>query len=144
MGKRPDKEWKAGPDNLWALRDGEYLLIECKSEVHTDRAEINKSETGQMNDAVAWFNKNYAGATSKNLMVIPANKMSSATAFAHDARIMRAKELSKLHGNVRSFFKEFKLVDFRNLSPEAIQKWLGTHDLSTDAIAENYSVSVRM
>jgi hypothetical protein len=38
-GQRPDKEWKAGPDNLWGLRDNEYLLFECKSEVMIDRAE---------------------------------------------------------------------------------------------------------
>ena len=32
-GERPDKEWKEGPDNLWALDDTRYLVIECKSEV---------------------------------------------------------------------------------------------------------------
>jgi replicative superfamily II helicase len=32
-GERPDKEWKEGPDNLWALDATQYLLWECKSEV---------------------------------------------------------------------------------------------------------------
>ena len=27
--QRPDKEWKEGPDNLWALRDDQYLLGAC-------------------------------------------------------------------------------------------------------------------
>ncbi len=36
--QRPDKEWKEGPDNLWAVRDGEYLLAECKSEVELSRS----------------------------------------------------------------------------------------------------------
>ena len=67
--KRPDKEWKAGPDNLWALRDGEYLLVECKSEVQPDRKEIVKDETGQMNNACAWFAKHYNGAKAKNIMM---------------------------------------------------------------------------
>src|SRR5207248_2805140 len=40
--QRPDKEWKEGPDNLWALKDGAYLLAECKSEVASDRKEIEK------------------------------------------------------------------------------------------------------
>jgi len=142
--ERPDKEWKEGPDNLWILRDGEYLLMECKSEVHTDRAEINKNETGQMNNAVAWFTKNYPGAMSHNVMIIPTNTMSSATAFGHAVTIMRAKELQKLHANVRSFFREFRLVDFDDLSADKVQQYLGTHGLSTDAIAENYSVAVRM
>jgi replicative superfamily II helicase len=71
-GQRPDKEWKEGPDNLWAVRAGEYLLIECKSEVDLKRSEINKTETGQMNNAVAWFRRHYAGAKATHLMIIPA------------------------------------------------------------------------
>ena len=39
----------------------EYLLVECKSEVHLDRKEIHKDETGQMNNACAWFAKTYKG-----------------------------------------------------------------------------------
>lgn len=32
VGERPDKEWKEGPDNLWALDATQYLLWACKSE----------------------------------------------------------------------------------------------------------------
>ena len=32
-GERPDKEWKEGPDNLWALDDTQYIIWECKNEV---------------------------------------------------------------------------------------------------------------
>jgi hypothetical protein len=52
--QRPDKEWREGPDNLWALRDNNYLLLECKNQVDQNRA-INKQETGQMNNSCAWF-----------------------------------------------------------------------------------------
>ena len=48
-GERPDKEWKEGPDNLWALDGTKYLLWECKSEVDINRAEINKRKAEQMN-----------------------------------------------------------------------------------------------
>jgi len=50
--QRPDKEWKQGPDNLWALRDSQYLLFECKNQVDKSRKEINKDETGQMTTPV--------------------------------------------------------------------------------------------
>ena len=43
-GERPDKEWKEGPDNLWALDDTRYLLIECKSEVDVKRTDVSKRE----------------------------------------------------------------------------------------------------
>lgn len=42
-GERPDKVWKEGPDNLWALDATHYLLWECKNEIEITRAEINKA-----------------------------------------------------------------------------------------------------
>ncbi|MEY2561159.1 MAG: hypothetical protein QOG51_1574 [Verrucomicrobiota bacterium] len=142
--ERPDKEWKEGPDNLWALREGEYLLVECKSEVHLNRADIESSETVQMTRAVNWFKRIYPGSRSTNLLIIPTNKVGSSTAFSDDVRIVRAKELSALQSDVRAFFKEFGRIDFQDLSPDSIQKWLTIHRLSTDKIAQQYSASVRM
>jgi hypothetical protein len=68
--QRPDKEWKQGPDILWALRDHQYLLIECKNQVDKNRKEINKDETGQMNNSCAWFKNHYGDSPVKNLIVI--------------------------------------------------------------------------
>ena len=45
IGERPDKEWKEGPDNLWALDATQYVLWECKDEVLLERSEINKRES---------------------------------------------------------------------------------------------------
>ncbi len=70
--QRPDKEWKEGPDNLWCLEKGTYLLLECKSRVDVDRDDINKGETGQMNNACGWFKTNYVGAKAICIMVHPA------------------------------------------------------------------------
>lgn len=29
-GQRPERDYKEGPDNLWALPSGSFLVIECK------------------------------------------------------------------------------------------------------------------
>ena len=137
--QRPDKEWKAGPDNLWALRDGEYLLVECKSEVHLDRKEIVKDETGQMNNACAWFAENYKGAKAKNVMVIPAGKLANGAGFNEEVQIMRKNELTKLTRNVRAFFAEFASADFKDLSDAKVQALLDTHHLSIDTLLAEYS-----
>lgn len=73
--ERPDKQWKEGPDNLWAIRDNEYLLFECKSEVSLQRATINKQETGQINNSCAWFKNHYGDSKLKAVMVIPTKKL---------------------------------------------------------------------
>ncbi|MBI4222618.1 MAG: DEAD/DEAH box helicase family protein [Planctomycetes bacterium] len=142
--QRPDKEWKEGPDNLWGIHDGEYLLVECKSEVVLDRAEINKKETGQMNNACAWFVKKYPGAKATKIMIIPTNKVNSSAGFNDEVKIMREKELGKLTKSVKAFFTEFKNLDFNDLSERKIQKLLNVHKLSVDDILKCYITNVRM
>jgi replicative superfamily II helicase len=141
--ERPCKEWKEGPDNLWCLTDGDYLLIESKNEVDLDRAEINKDETGQMNNACAWFKKYYTGATATRIMIIPPNRVGSAAGFVEEVHIMRAKELRALHFNLRKFFNEFKPYALNNLSENKIQEYLDAHKLDIDSIKSIYCVAVR-
>jgi hypothetical protein len=141
--ERPDKEWKEGPDNLWGVKDSEYLLVECKSEVLQTRTAINKSETGQINNACAWFAKNYKGARSTNVMIIPTNVLGAGAGFNEEVGIMSATELKKLRRNVRAFFNEFSGKQFDSLSEEHVQQWLNEHELSDNAILENYSRLVR-
>jgi len=138
-GERPDKEWKGGPDNLWALRDDDYLLAECKSEVDLNRAEINKHETGQINNACAWFKQNYGTSKVKRIMIIPTKKLGYGAGFNEDVGIMRKGKLGKLTSNVRGFFNEFKDLDLKNLSEKKIQEYLSFHKLNVEKILTDYS-----
>ncbi len=141
--ERPDKEWKEGPDNLWALRENLYLLIECKNEVSLDRTEIHKDESGQMNNAAAWFARNYPGVVSKNILVIPTDRLAPAAGFNIEVETMRPKELGRLVRSVKNFFKEFKSLDFQNLDPRNIQELLNSHALAIDDLVKIYSKNIK-
>ena len=91
IAERPDKEWKEGPDNLWKLRDNQYLLVECKNKVLLSRKEIYKEETGQMNNACAWFIKNYGDAQFQPIIIIP-TKIISRAAGARKKSIKTSKK----------------------------------------------------
>ncbi len=143
VGQRPDKEWKEGPDNLWALRDNEYLLLECKSHVQLTRSEINKGETEQMNSSCAWFGRHYSGSQATNVMIIPTNRLANAAALTHDVKVMQGKSLTKLQENVRKFFAEFKDLDFQDLSEKKVQEYINAHALSVDSIKNDYTASIR-
>lgn len=132
VGERPDKEWKEGPDNIWALDATNYLVWEAKNEVSLDRAEISKYETDQMNSSAAWFEKHYPGATPKYIQVHPASVVSSASSFRFPVGIMREKELTRFTRAVRNFFKSFEAVNFRDLSLPHIQNLLVQHGLDTE------------
>lgn len=136
---RPDKEWKEGPDNLWGLRDNQYLLFEAKNEVEMTRAEVNKRECDQMNRASAWFGRHYPGSRVTRIMVIPTKKIASAAAFTADVFIMTKRGLDELTRNVRQFFNEFRGVDLRDLSLSRINDHLATHRLTVSDLTARYA-----
>lgn len=135
---RPDKEWKEGPDNLWGLRDDEYLLFECKSEVELTRAEVNKRETDQMNRSSAWFGRYYPGSSVTRIMIIPPAKLASGAALNDEVLLMRKKQLDQLTKNARAFFNEFRNVDLRDLSERKIDAHLRIHKLTIDDLTTAY------
>lgn len=137
-GERPDSEWKEGPDNLWALDDTQYLMLECKSQVDVNRAEIHKRETEQMNRSAAWFEKHYQGMRVKRLIVHPANKIQSAAAFTHEVDGMSENDLKRLVRAARAFFKSFENQNLRDLSVLNIQALIDAHHLSVDDLINRY------
>jgi len=137
--QRPDKEWKQGPDNLWALRDNQYLLIECKNQVDTNRKEINKDETGQMNNSCAWFRKHYGDVPVKNMMVIWTRVVSQAGGFNEPVEIIANTSLGRLAKNVRGFFGELTNADLQNLSTAKIQANLKAYKLTIEDLLDHYS-----
>ncbi|WP_425803141.1 DEAD/DEAH box helicase [Desulfitobacterium sp. Sab5] len=139
ISQRPDKEWNEGPDNLWKVKDNEYLLVECKSKVSINRREIHKDETGQMNNACAWFHRNYGDVPVKRIMIIPTKKLSHATGFNLDVEIMRENLLRKLTSNVEKFFMEFKSLDFKDLPPKKLHEFLTLHNLRVEDLLKMYS-----
>jgi len=142
VGDRPDKQWKEGPDNLWTIKDNEFILFECKNEVDIRRVEINKEESKQMNNSIAWFNREYSGKAVKNIMVINASTLGKGAAM-NDVAVMKEKHLKKLTKNVRNFFNSFRELDFENLSDKKIQEYLDKNHISVDDIKADYSETLR-
>ena len=142
-GERPDKEWKEGPDNLWALDDTQYILWECKSEVEINRSEINKREAEQMNRSSSWFEKHYAGMKVKRMIVHPAYVEASAASFTHEVEAMREAELKRFVKRLREFFKSFESLNFKDLSTTHIQKLVNSHGLSVESLLTDYSKKVK-
>lgn len=143
IGERPDKEWKEGPDNLWALDDQQYIVWECKNEVDIKRAEINKREAEQMNRSSAWFDKHYQGMTAKRIIVHPAYVVPSSAAFTHEVEAMRETELKHLVTQIREFFKAFEALDFNDLSMAHIQNLVDAHGLSVSEVLSGYSKKLK-
>jgi replicative superfamily II helicase len=139
--QRPEKEDKQGPDNLWCVGRQDFILFECKNEVKSTRTEINKLETGQMNNSCGWFEVNYPGTSLTPIMIIPTKNVTAAGAFNYPVKIMRKGKLNNLKANVRSFIKEFSSYDLSGLDDTNIQNFLNAHNLDTPSIKSTYSES---
>jgi len=142
VSQRPEKEWKEGPDNLWGLRESEYLLVECKSEVSQKRVEIDEHEVVQMNKSCAWFDAQYKDAQCHHWIVIPTRKLTRKASFTHDVVVLKKNGLTQLVKNLKRFTDQFKGVDFKDLSERNIQKLMDAHKLSIDTICSEYTKHV--
>jgi replicative superfamily II helicase len=143
VGERPDKEWKEGPDNLWALDARHYILWECKSEVDVNRAEINKREAEQMNRSSVWFDKHYAGMDVKRIIIHPSNVVPSSAGLTHEIEAMRVPELKHFVKKVRDFFKSLESLNFKDLSSAHLQKLIDAHSLSVDMLLSEYTKKIK-
>lgn len=142
-GERPDKVWKEGPDNLWALDATHYILWECKNEVELTRTEINKGEAEQMNRSYAWFVKHYQGAEVINVWIHPTNALQSAAGLLQPVEVMCQPELRQFVKRVRLFFKSLETQDFTSLSVPHLQELADRHSLSTASFLKGITKAVR-
>ena len=136
--QRPDKLIRKGPDNLWCLSSNEYLLFECKSEVSLERKEINKVESGQMNNHCAWFKSQYPNSNCKNILIIPTKNLSYCADFSDDVSIMRQGKLKTFKKNIKEFIKEFKSYNIKELDDEKIQEFIQFHKLDIVNLKKYY------
>lgn len=142
--QRPDKEWREGPDNLWALRDSHYLLLECKNQVDQNRAAINKHETGQMNNSCAWFKQHYPGAARTNIMIIWTKTVTSAGGFNEPVQIMTNKGLEHLTKRTKEFFSQLKGTDLQDISETKLQEHLEQYEVTVDDLTTKYGQAPKL
>ncbi|KFE48641.1 DEAD/DEAH box helicase [Pseudomonas syringae] len=142
-GERPDKIWKEGPDNLWAINDTDYFLWECKNDALPNKAAIDKRESDQMNRSCSWFSKHYPGCKSVNVIVHPSNKVESAGAFRVPVLSMKSNHLNNFKRDISDFFKSFENQDFKDISLEYIERAITSYHLSANEIITTYTSSIK-
>ena len=102
MGERPEKKYNVGPDNLWALSDKCFFVIECKSGV-TSKNGISKSATGQLGQHVDWFKQQYLEFPCIPIIVHPENFLDRGATAVDKMRVID-------RGDLRSFASVCKIL----------------------------------
>lgn len=131
--QRPEQEVGRGPDNLWALGDLKYLVIECKSGA-TEAARISKKDTNQLNGSIVWFKKEYdASCTCTPIIVHPKAQFENASSPDPDIRIINGQGLDCLKAAVRGFITSITASGAFHAAKE-VDKQLIHYRLSRDSI----------
>lgn len=99
VGHMPDQETGVGPDGLWMLADGSYLVIEAKNEVVQDRA-VYKSEAGQLSQSMDWFREQYREAISTPVLIHPSKMFERTASIPTGCRVVNSKQLRRLRASL--------------------------------------------
>ena len=140
-GQRPEKDYKDGPNNLWALPNGDFLVIECKNGV-TSNDGISKKDAGQLSQSIEWFGKRYLASTAVPIMIHPERKLGQGASGVLGMHIIIPKGLEKLRGSLREFAKQLTNPDISSSALE-VAKRLTQFELSAHSFVNAFSTTVR-
>lgn len=139
--QRPEADYGAGPDNLWAIGEQKFLVIECKNEAVTST--IPKRYADQLSGSVNWFYQKYGESCSAYpILVHPSRKFTKDASPASNTRIMPTRKLTELTNSLSGFVKALASNDsFR--SPDKISESLNYYKLTGDSIVHKYTLAFK-
>lgn len=140
---RPEKEGVlGGPDNLWAIDNLKYFVIECKNGVKPDIMAISKSDCGQLLNSLQWFENLHEGdnCICYPIIIHRATKFDNHASPDPRIRIMTEDLLEQFKDAVRSFTRNIandkKMVN----NVDELQKLLIHHKLNGESIVDTYTI----
>jgi hypothetical protein len=124
-GQRPEKLFGEGPDNLWALADGSFLVIECQNNAKSDKG-ISKADAGQLDQAMTWFHAKYPAATGTPVIVHPHPRLGDGATPVSGMRVMTEEELKNLRKAIEAFAKAVSDPDTLN-NVKKVKELISSH-----------------
>lgn len=140
---RPDKETSGkGSDNLWALGNDKYLVIECKNNAaaHT----ISKDYCNQLGGSSRWFETQYGKEYECTpVMIHKTNLVDKQATPPGNMRVITPESLDYLKKQIHDF--AVALVQKENWGNETkINTLLSSYKLRSHDITQEYTVNFKM
>ena len=134
---RPELEYGGkAPDNLAAISDNSFVIIECKSRAVTN--EISKDDCGQLLQSVQWFKNLYKNERYTPVLIHPSNKFHQHASPSPDMRIITKEKLMKFTNAICDFVEN--LMNSKVLTNSAeIDKLLKFYKLKDTQILHEYT-----
>lgn len=137
--QRPEHDLGRGPDNLWALAENQYWVIEAKSGA-TSRG-IGKRDLGQLAQSMHWFGESYGpNATPTPVMVHQQTAIYRDATAIPGMRIITERTLGELRAAVRGYARGLAASGWT--STDTVAQLLAGHALDLQSLPR-YHVSPR-
>lgn len=141
-GQRPENAYNEGPDNLWALPNATFLVIECKNEVAPGNA-IAKRDVGQLGQSVEWFRGNYFASDFVPVLVHRQRTLGAAASPVDGMRVIDQKGLRKLRARIKDFAQQLASPDVSYSVTEVAQR-LAQLELNANAFVGAFTGPVKL
>lgn len=136
--QRPEVEFGAGPDVLWALGDLKFLVIECKNGAVATK--IAKSDADQLSGSMNWFERNYdASCKPTPVMIHPSMVFERDANPPTETRVMTREKLSELRAALSSLARAIASKPFPPEEQEMV-KQLTHHRLLGPGLLQAFTV----
>lgn len=137
IGQRPEKMLGRGPDNLWALCDGSFYVIEAKSGASSSHP-VYKKDAEQLSNAMDWFRQQYPSSKATPMLIHPKEKFDSHAAIPEGCRIITTEGLTLLRNSVLNFARGLAANDaFRD--PARVTSLLNDNGLDAAHFMKRFS-----
>jgi hypothetical protein len=140
-GQRPEQETGAGPDNLWALGDASFLIIEDKSDAKEHP--VFKRDAEQLSNSVDWFKGRYGtGVAFVPVLVHPWAKFDKHAAVPAGCRVVTTEKLEQLRATLNDLAVALAAGDaYRD--PVKVGQLLADKGLTVLDLLKRYTVAAR-
>jgi len=130
--QRPEHDTNTGPDNLWALGDNNFWVIEAKTGAKSPA--IGKRDMGQLATSMLWFGTRYdPQAKPVPVMVHPAVLAYADATPVTGMRVITERGLGELAAALRSFATA--LAEAGWTDAEVVGRLLDGHGLAAEKLA---------
>lgn len=123
--QEPELEYGNGPDVLWALTDGHYLILEAKSRAIHD--EITRDNVGQLLQSGEWFKQRY-GTTKFTLVTLQSTSVKGWNVnVSENSKVIDDETLERLRQNLSQFISGIVSGGTLSITKLEITKLLNHH-----------------
>jgi replicative superfamily II helicase len=138
----PEKAIGDGPDVLWCMTDGHYLILEAKS--RSTHAEISRDNIQQLLHSETWFKNIYGDDIEYTAVTLQSSQKKGRAVSIHSKiKVMDQECLDLLHKNLYAFGLALQTTHNKAHTEEEISKLLVSYKFTPILFRETYLAEIR-